>query len=110
MKELLLETVLKYTSEFSDLKRCLTKTRVYLFEFNTSFDFDLITVNTVGNKLVLHLIYSKLPNIIKKELVRITNTNYPIYDQIFNTCPNIIKTLIKTSNNNIKVCRNFIKS
>ena len=95
---MLLETSPKYCPEFSDLKSYLIKTKADLFELNTSFDVDLISVNTAGNKLVSHLIYSKLPNNIKKELVRITDTNYPNTDQIFNNCPNIIKTLLKTSN------------
>ena len=51
---LLLETVPKYDSEFSDLKSYLTKKRADLFELNTSFDVNLITVNTAGNKLVSH--------------------------------------------------------
>ena len=95
---MLLETSPKYCPEFSDLESYLIKTKADLFELNTSFDVDLISVNTAGNKLVSHLIYSKLPNNIKKELVRITDTNYPNTDQIFNNCPNIIKTLLKTSN------------
>ena len=113
--KMLVEVSPKNDHEFNDLKKYLIKTRADLYEFNNSFNVDLITVNTAGNKLVSHLIYSKLLNIVRRELVRISNTNYPNTEQIFDLCPNIMKTLIKTSyrkyENNItnNVSKNFYR-
>ena len=96
----LLDTSPKYDPEFQELKSYLTNIKADLFELNTTFQIDLISEGTPGNKFVSHVIYNKLPNVLKRELTHVTKTNYPSTKMIFENYQRIIKTLIKTSNKN----------
>ena len=87
----------KYDNEFADVKKFLAKSRADLFELANSFNLDFVTSGSSGNILMSHIIFGRLPNVIKKDLIRISNTNYPSLDDIFNNYQNIIRTIIKTS-------------
>ena len=47
--------------------------------------------------MVGHIIFSKLPPSVKRELVHKVNFNYPTVDQLFDHYNDILKTLIRTS-------------
>ena len=44
--------------------------------------FNFLTHATLGNKLVSHAIYNKLPNIVKHEFIHVTENNYPTINMI----------------------------
>ena len=47
--------------------------------------------------MISHIIFSKLPGILQKELISKVGNNYPTIKQIFENCSDIIKTLVKTN-------------
>lgn len=87
----------KFDNDFFDVRKFLTKSRADLYELASSFHMDFITSGSSGNRLMSHIIFQKLPNLLKRELVRISNSNYPSLESIFNNYQNLIRTLIKTS-------------
>ena len=105
----LIKSFPKYDPEFVSVKQFLAKARADLYELNSSFGLDFITENTPGNYLVSHLIFNKLPNILKRELVRFSNSNYPTLKDIFDNYQHIIRTIIKTSSKRPEVAQNGSK-
>ena len=92
---------IKFDNDFSTTKKFLAKTRANLFELNNTFNLDFLSSRSAGNKLMSHIIFSKLPLPIKRELIRIENNNYPSLDTIFSQYQNVIRALLKT--NRVKV-------
>ena len=80
-------------------------TRVYLNEIK-SLIYELESYNLkflekiAGLELLSHIVLSKLPNIVVKEITRKLDTNYPDLNQIFDSYNEILKNLVKTSNQN----------
>ena len=79
------------------------KTTQYLAEINNKlldlkrhYDADLLVENSGGYKLISHIVFSKLSNELKRELISDTKTNYPGYNQIQDKCPGIIHRIDKT--------------
>ena len=86
----------KYDPEFNNVRQYLNETRAILYELKT-YNVDLLEVGTAGSKLASHVIFAKLPNIIKRELVHKVNTNYPSINDLLENYNEIIKTLSRTS-------------
>ena len=95
LKQLCNETP-KYDTEFNNVRQYLNETRAILYELK-SYNVDLLQDNTAGSKLASHIVFSKLPNIIKKELVHKVNSNYPSLKDLLENYNDIIKTLARTS-------------
>ena len=58
----------------------------------------MLDVDSAGCKLLSHIVFSKLPASIKRELVHKVNNNYPFVEELFDNYKEIIQTLIRTSN------------
>ena len=61
------------------------------------YDIDLMEEDTAGCKLLSHIIFSKLPTSVKRELVQKVDNNYPSLTKIFENYREIIKTLVRVS-------------
>ena len=70
-----------------------------LSELKTSYDIDFFQDGQSGFLLISHIIFSKLPGILQKELIGRVGNNYPAIKQIFENCSDIIKTLVKMNLN-----------
>ena len=86
----------KYDHNFENVRQYLNETRAALHELK-SYNIDLMEEHTSGNKLISHIIFDKLPNIIKRELVHKVDTNFPTVNQLFDNYNDILKTLSRTS-------------
>ena len=82
----------KYDPDFNNVRQYLNETRAILYELQ-SYNVDLLLDNTAGSKLASHIVFSKLPNIIKKELVHKVNSNYPSLKDLLENYNDIIKTI-----------------
>lgn len=83
-------------SEFEGVKQYLTKVRADLLELKNSFELNFLENNTPGNKYVSYTIFSRLPSVLKREIIRIAGTNYPSLMHIFDNYNEVIKTLAIT--------------
>ena len=101
----LCENFPKHDSGFVSVRQYLNETRAILYELKT-YGVDFLATDTAGCKLLSHIIFSKLPNAIKRELVHKVGTNFPSIVHLFDHYNDIIKTLVRTSykreNNNDK--------
>ena len=86
----------KYDVNFENVRQYLNETRAALHELK-SYNIDLLEEDTSGNKLISHIIFDKLPNIIKRELVHKVDSNFPTINQLFDNYNDILKTLSRTS-------------
>ena len=86
----------KYDQSFENVRQFLNETRAALHELK-AYNIDLLEEDTSGNKLISHIIFDKLPNIIKRELVHKVDSNFPTVNQLFDNYNDILKTLSRTS-------------
>ena len=86
----------KYDSEFTNVKLFLNEIRSYLHELK-SFKIDLLEEETAGNIFVSHLVFNKLPKVVKRELINKTSSNYPTLSDIFINYKQVLKTLSQTT-------------
>jgi hypothetical protein len=86
----------KFDYNFGEVRLYLNETRALLYELKT-YDIDLMEDGSAGAKLASHIIFSKLPNILKRELVHKVNNNFPSIREIFGNYSDIIKTLSITT-------------
>ena len=93
----LLNSYPKFDTTFNQSRIYINDIRAFLFEIKT-YGVDLLDENTAGCKLISHIIFSKLPTSIKRELVHRVGTNYPTVVDLFNHYNDVIKTLLRTSN------------
>ena len=89
----------KFDSDYNGVKQYLARIRADLYELNSSYNIDFITSNTPGNLLVSHIVFSKIPNLLKREIVRIYKNNYPSIKDIFDCYQDVIRSIVKTTNN-----------
>ena len=61
------------------------------------YDIDLMEEDTAGCKLLSHIMFSKLPTSVKRELIHKVDNNYPSLTEIFQNYREIIKTLVRNS-------------
>ena len=93
----LLATRLNSENDLESVKFFLTKVKADLLELRSSFGLDFLAENTPGSELISHIIFSALPNILKKELIRLHGTNYPSIGFILKRFSEIIKSIECTS-------------
>ena len=84
----------KYDPEFVNIKFFCQKLKL-TYELKTSYNLDFFEENTPDYELLSHIIFSKLPPTLQKELIQKVDSNYPKISQIFDSYK-VIKTLIKT--------------
>ena len=94
--KLLLSKVPKYDPTFLDARSYINECRSMVQELK-QYKVDLLVKDSAGCKLLSHIIFSKLPPSIKKELVHKVNNNYPSISDLFDHYNEIIKTLMRTS-------------
>ena len=85
----------KFDSTFANVRQYLNETRAALHELKT-YGVDLMEDGSAGAKLISHIIFDKLPNILKKELISKVNCNFPTIVQIFDNYNDLLKTLSRT--------------
>jgi hypothetical protein len=94
--KLILNSFPKYDVTYQETRVYLNKMRSVLHELKT-FNIDLCSGASSGCKLISHIIFSKLPPALKKELNHTLHSNYPDINAIFLHYNECIKTLIRTS-------------
>ena len=62
-----------------------------------NYGVDLLLPNSSGLKLISHIVFNKLPAILKRELVHKIGSNYPSLKLLFDNYHDLIKTIIRTS-------------
>ena len=87
---------MEFDPEFTSVKIYLNEIRAYLYDLR-AHNVDLLEEGTAGHKLVSHIVFSKLPLSIKKELVHKVQSIYPTITEILNRYNDVIKTLAKTT-------------
>ena len=86
----------KYDPQFEDVKKYLNETRACIHDLK-NYGVDLLLPNSSGLKLISHIVFSKLPTILKRELVHKIESNYLSLKELFDNYHDLIKTIIRTS-------------
>ena len=86
----------KYDPQFEDVKKYLNETRACIHDLK-NYGVDLLLPNSSGLKLISHIVFNKLPAILKRELVHKIGSNYPSLKELFDNYHDLIKTIIRTS-------------
>jgi hypothetical protein len=68
-----------------------------LSELNSSHGLDFLCPNTAASELFSHVVFQKLPSLLKRELIRIGKTNYPKIDFMLDNIADVIRSLECTS-------------
>ena len=72
----------EFDPEYTSVRMYLSEIRSYLHELKV-YEIDLLEENTAGHSLISHVIFNKLPPILRRELVHRIDSNYPTITQIF---------------------------
>ena len=59
----------KYDPEYFNISQLFAEIRSDLADLKESYDFDYFEEPSVGNKLMTHLIFEKLPSQLKREII-----------------------------------------
>ena len=86
----------KYDPRFEDVKKYLIETREFIHDLK-NYGVDFLLPNSSGLKLISHIVFNKLPAILKRELVHKIGSNYPSLKELFDNYHDLIKTIIRTS-------------
>ena len=85
-----------FDPEFTSVRMYLNEIRSYLHELKI-YKVDLLEENTAGHSLISHVVFNKLPPVLRRELVHRINYNYPTITAIFSHYNEAIKTLSRTT-------------
>ena len=85
-----------FDPEYTSVRMYISEIRSYLHELKV-YNIDLLEEDTAGHSLISHVIFNKLPPIVRRELVHRINNNYPSITDIFSHYNEAIKTLSKTT-------------
>jgi hypothetical protein len=85
-----------YDQSFNSTRLYINEIRSLVFELR-NYELDFLEADTAGCALLSHIVFSKLPNILKRELVHKVGTNYPTLDDIFDNYAELIKTITSTT-------------
>ena len=69
-----------FDEDYGKTSQYLATTRNKLHNLKSHYKVDLVTANTGGNKLLSHIVFSKLSGELRKALIAETKSNYPIFD------------------------------
>ena len=86
-----------FDSSYNESRLYINECRSLLHELKT-YQVDLLENKSSGCKLVSHIIFSKLPSPIRRELVHRVKNNYPTINDLFENYNEIIKCILRTSN------------
>ena len=89
----------KYDANFVGVKVYVNTCKNILHELKI-YGVDLLNEGSAGCTLISHIIFQKLPSSVKRELIRKANDNYPTIVELFANFNEILKTLLKTTNQN----------
>ena len=78
--------------DYTNIKSYCNEIKSYIYELKVN-DLDFLEEGSSGNLLISHIVFNKLPSILKRELIRKTANNYPTINQIFEHYHDIIKAL-----------------
>ena len=100
-----------FDKDFKFLKAFINKVKNYVFELR-HYGVDFLERESSGSILLSLIVFQKLPNVFKKELIHKINNNYPKLPDIFDNYSEIVKTLMKTvltnkRDDNVKMGINF---
>ena len=79
---------------YNRISNFLNEARAILHDLK-GHNVDFFTEDSAGNKLIAHIIYSKLPLAFKRELKNILNINYPSIKDVFDNYTQVLRTLEK---------------
>ena len=85
-----------FDPKFLDTRTYLNEMRAVLFELQ-SLNLNFLEPDSAGCTLVSHIIFNKLPMIVKRELTHKTGSNYPSVIDIFEHYNDVLKMLNKTT-------------
>ena len=85
-----------FDTAFDGLRTYVNECRAIIHDLK-HYDIDLMEEDTAGCKLLSHIIFSKLPTSVKRELVHKVDNNYPSLTENFDNYREIIKTLVSVS-------------
>lgn len=80
------------------------QTRVYINEVRTllhelnNLGCDLLATDSAGCQLVSHIVFSKLPPLVRKELAAKVDNTYPTIGDIFENFNSVLKGIVRNSN------------
>ena len=94
--KILLSSSPSFDTAFDGLRTYINECRAIIHDLK-QYGIDLMEQDTAGCKLLSHIIFSKLPVSVKKELVHKVDDNYPSLTHIFDNYREIIKTLVRVS-------------
>ena len=87
----LLEIRPKFDQTFLETKIFIMEIRSIVSDLK-QYGLDILSF-IASSKLLSHIVFHKLPNIFKQELVRKLNNNYPDLDDIFENYVEVVRTL-----------------
>ena len=82
--------------EFSSVKTYLNEIRAYIYELKAQ-GIDLIAVDSAGLSLISHIIFNKLPLVVKSEFIHLTGESYPTLNDLFDNYHKVLAILSRTS-------------
>ena len=85
-----------FDTAFDGLRIYANKLRAIIHDLK-QYVIDLMKEDTAGCQVLSHIIFSKLPTSVKRELVHKVDNNYPSLTEIFDNYREIIKTLVRVS-------------
>ena len=86
----------KFDEDYGTTSQYLARVRNKLYNLKSHYKVDLLAADSGGNKLVSHIVFSKLTGELRKYLIAATNSNYPTFAQIMEHTNNIINTIVRT--------------
>ena len=84
-----------YDPEFTSVKLYLNEIKSHLYELKSN-GIDLLEEHTAGNKFVSHVVFNKLPVVVRREFVHKFDDNYPNINDVLFNYNEVLKTLIRT--------------
>ena len=88
----LIEFVPKFNKDLNLVREYLSRVGDDLIELKDLVNLDFMAEET-GNALMSFLVFRKLPSEVKRDLIRVAETDYPDLKQILNETPKIISSL-----------------
>lgn len=97
--DMTLQQILEYKpsrdSRFKSVKMFLNRIKANLWELRNNFSLDILEEDAAGYILISHIVFSKLPGELQRELMQQYNSNYRTLNNLLQSYNNIIKTQLK---------------
>ena len=92
----LLSSSPSFDTAFDGLRTYVNECHAIIHDLK-QYNINVMEEDTAGCKELSHIIFSKLPTSVKRELVHKVDDNYPSLNHIFDNYREIIKTLVRMS-------------